>query len=182
MFFEAKQIETNDGRKAILRSASASDAAALLRYLKKTAAETRFLMREPEEITLTLEQEGAFLREKEIEERELMLIAEVEGVHVGNCSVSSFGNYLRYQHRCSVAIALYQKYCGLGIGKQMMSAALDAAKKCGYEQAELEVVTTNEQAIHLYQSLGFEIYGEQKHSMKYKDGSYADEYLMMKKL
>lgn len=182
MVFEAKQIDTNDGRKAVLRSAEVRDAEALLTYLKKTAAETRFLMREPEEITLTLEQEEAFLREKEPEERELMLIAEMDGVHVGNCSVSSLGNCLRYKHRCSMAIALYQEYCGLGIGKQMMRTALDVAKKCGYEQAELEVVTTNEQAIRLYQSLGFEIYGEQKHSMKYKDGSYADEYLMMKKL
>lgn len=182
MVYEAREIQTNDGRKAILRSAGVKDAEALLTYLKKTAAETPFLLREPEEITLTLEQEEAFLREKEPEERELMLIAEVDGMHVGNCSVSSLGNFWRYQHRCSMAIALYQEYCGLGIGKQMMRAALDAAKKCGYEQAELEVVTTNEQAIHLYQSLGFEIYGEQKHSMKYKDGSYADEYLMMKKL
>lgn len=182
MIYGAREIQTSDGRKVVLRSASVRDAEALLTYLKKTAAETRFLMREPEEITLTLEQEGAFLREKEIEERELMLIAEVEGVHVGNCSVSSLGNCLRYKHRCSMAIALYQEYCGLGIGKQMMRTALDVAKKCGYEQAELEVVTTNEPAIHLYQSLGFEIYGEQKHSMKYKDGSYADEYLMMKKL
>lgn len=64
----------------------------------------------------------------------------------------------------------------------MLAAVLDMAKECGYEQAELEVVTTNTVAIHLYQSLGFEIYGEQLHSMKYKDGSYADEYMMMKKL
>lgn len=182
MVFEAKQIDTNDGRKAILRSAGVSDATALLTYLKTTAAETPFLMREPEEITLTLEQEEAFLRGKENEERELLLIAEVDGVHVGNCSVSLLGNCHRYKHRCSVAIALYQKYCGLGIGKQMMRTALDVAKKCGYEQAELEVVTTNEKAIHLYQSLGFEIYGELEHSMKYKDGSYADEYMMLKKL
>lgn len=182
MIFEAKQIDTNDGRKAILRSANVSDAAALLTYLKTTAAETRFLMREPEEITLTVEQEEAFLRGKETGERELMLIAEVDGIYVGNCAVSSLGNYQRYQHRCLMAIALYQKYCGLGIGRQMMRTALDVAKKCGYEQAELEVVTTNERAIHLYQSLGFEIYGEQKHSMKYKDGSYADEYLMRKEL
>lgn len=182
MIYEAREIQTNDGRKAVLRSAEVRDAEALLTYLKKTAAETRFLMREPDEITLTLEQEEAFLREKEPEERELMLIAEMDGVHVGNCSVSSLGNCLRYKHRCSVAIALYQEYCGLGIGKQMLAAVLDMANECGYEQAELEVVTTNTAAIHLHQSLGFEIHGEQMHSMKYKDGSYADEYMMMEKL
>jgi len=182
MIFEPKQIYTKDKRGVILRNANESDAAALLHYLKTTAAETRFLMREPEEITLSLEQQEAFLRGKEEAERELMLIAELDGEHVGNCSVSSLGNYERYRHRCSVAIALYQKYCGLGIGKQMLQTVLDVAKTCGYEQAELEVVTTNEAAIRLYQSLGFEIYGELKHSMKYKDGSYAEEYLMRKVL
>ena len=182
MIFEPRIIQTKDGREVILKNADVSDAAVLLRYLKTTAAETRFLMREPEEITLTLEQQEAFLRGKQEAERELMLIAELDGVHVGNCSLSSLGNYKRYQHRCSVAIALYQEYCGLGIGKQMLSTVLDVAKECGYEQAELEVVTTNEAAIHLYKSLGFEIYGEQPHSMKYQDGTYADDYLMRKVL
>lgn len=182
MIFEPKRIYTKDKREVILRNADESDAAALLHYLKTTAAETRFLMREPEEITLSLEQQEAFLRGKEESERELMLLAKLDGEHVGNCAISSLGNYKRYRHRCSVAIALYQKYCGLGIGKQMLQTVLDAAKECGYEQAELEVVTTNEAAIRLYQSLGFEIYGELKHSMKYKDGSYADEYLMQKLL
>ena len=60
-------------------------------------------------------------------------------------------------------------------------AALEAAI-AGYEQAELEVVASNENAIALYKMLGFSIYGERKHSMKYRDGSYADEYLMMKTL
>lgn len=101
---------------------------------------------------------------------------------MGNCALISMGNYHRYRHRCSVAIALYQEYCGLGIGKQMLKEILQTAKQLGYEQAELEVVTDNRRAVALYQSLGFEIYGTQPHSMKYKDGSYVDEYLMVKRL
>ena len=85
-------------------------------------------------------------------------------------------------HRCGLAVALYQKYCGLGIGKIMLQTVLDAAKECGYEQAELEVVSTNERAIRLYESLGFEKYGTLTHSMKYQDDSYADDCLMMRKL
>lgn len=61
----------------------------------------------------------------------------------------SLGNYERYAHRCSVAIALYQKYCGLGIGREMLKTVLTVAKQCGYEQAELEVVSTNTPAIRL---------------------------------
>ncbi len=62
----------------------------------------------------------------------------------------------------------------------MLQAVLETAKTSGYEQAELEVVTTNEPAIRLYESLGFEIYGKFLRNMKYKDGTYADTYRMMK--
>ena len=45
-------------------------------------------------------------------DRELMLVAVIAGKHIGNCSLMGSGEYRRYQHRCSVAIALYQEYCG----------------------------------------------------------------------
>lgn len=44
-------------RELLLRNARAEDARMLLEYLKATAAETRFLLKEPEELTMTLEQE-----------------------------------------------------------------------------------------------------------------------------
>lgn len=182
MIYEPREISAKDGRKVVLRSANVSDAPALLHYLKTTASETKFLMREPEEIKITIDQQEAFIKSKQEAERELMLIAELDGEHVGNCSVSSYGSYQRYSHRCSVAIALYQEFCGLGIARQMMETVLEVGKEFGYEQAELEVVTTNEKALRLYESLGFEVYGTQSHSMRYKDGTYADAYLMMKNL
>ena len=64
----------------------------------------------------------------------------------------------------------------------MLQTVLDVAKMLGYEQAELEVVASNEAAIQLYKSIGFEIYGTFPDNMKYKDGTYVDTYWMMKKL
>lgn len=171
-----------DGRTCILRNARREDAADLITYLKVTSGETPYLIREPEEITLTIEQQEAFLQSKLEEPEELMLIAIVDGKHVGNCSLSSLGNYKRYAHRCSVAIALYQEYCGVGLGRKMLGTVLEVAKACGYEQAELEVIKGNERAIGLYKSLGFEITGTYPNNVKYKDGSYADAYVMVKML
>ena len=159
MIYEPREITCRDGRSCILRSAAVTDANDLIRYLKVTAGETPFLIREPDEISLTPEQEEHFIEGIVKEPRELMLIGTVAGEHVGNCSLMSLGNYERYAHRCSVAIALYQKYCGLGIGREMLKTVLTVAKQCGYEQAELEVVSTNTPAIRLYESLGFEIWG-----------------------
>lgn len=101
---------------------------------------------------------------------------------IGNCSFNPVGNYKRYQHRCEVAIALYQEFCGYGIGKIMLETVLKAAKEIGFEQAELEVISDNQNAITLYEKLGFQKYGTFPDNMKYADGHYASADWMMKKL
>ena len=182
MYINAITIKDKKGREIIIRSAEENDAENLIDYLKITAAETPFLIREPDEITLSIEQEQAFIRAKKDSENELLLIAEIGGRHIGNCSLMSIGGYKRYRHRCDIAIALYKEYCGLGVGKAMLETVLDIAKKMGYEQAELEVIADNKPAIALYEKLGFKMYGTFPDNMKYADGSYVDAYWMMKKL
>lgn len=182
MILKPIQRKDKQNRTVTLRSADVSDAEALLRYLKVTSGETPFLIREPDEIKLTLEQEEAFIRSKMQEPGELLLIGEIDGKQVGNCSVMSMGSFKRYAHRCEIAIALYQEYCGAGIGKMMMETVLQEAKKMGYEQAELEVVSDNANAIALYEKMGFKKYGTFPNSVKYSDGRYADAEFMMKTL
>ena len=182
MRFEEKIYSDKNGNEFILRNAEAGDASDLIRYLKVTAGETPYLVREPEEISITEEQEQKFLQSRIDAERELMLVAIVDGKHAGNCSLMSVGGANRYRHRCNVAIALYREYCGRGIGKVMLETILETAKALGYEQAELEVIADNKPAIALYEKLGFIKYGTFPDNMKYKDGNYADTYWMMKKL
>ena len=95
-----------------------------------TTGEPPYLIREPEEISLTEEQEQEFIQSKIDAERELLLVAILDGNHVGNCSLMSVGGFRRYRHRCEVAIALYQEYCGRGIGKIML--ALRCADMCAW--------------------------------------------------
>ena len=175
-------IKDKFGRDVELRNAEVSDSAEMIKYLKTICGETPYVIRDPDEINLTLEQEQKILQNKIDSEDELLLVALVEDKHVGNCSLMSFGDLRRYRHRCSVAIALYQEYCGLGIGRQMMDTVLRAAKDLGYEQAELEVNSSNANAIALYESMGFVKYGTYPDSDKFADGTYGDSYWMMKKL
>ena len=182
MIFPPIEIMDKQGQSVVLRNAEEEDAEDLIQYLRVVSGETPFLVREPEEIMLTIEQEQNFLREKKASDKELMLIAVVNGKHAGNCSIMQLGTNRRYAHRCQVGVALYQEYCGRGIGKKMLQAVLQKAKEAGYEQAELEVMKENERAISLYKQLGFEEYGVFPHNVKYKDGTYADAVWMMKKL
>ncbi len=175
-------IEVTDklGRTIVLRSAEVTDGAALVEYLKVTTSETPFLIREPEEVTLTIEQEEVFIQKCIDDEKGLMLVAIMDGEYIGNCSLNGLLPYKRYAHRCDIVIALYQKYCGAGIGELMMNTVLSIAKELGYEQAELEVIADNTAAIHLYQKLGFQEYGRVPNNMKYQNGTYADAIWMMK--
>ena len=182
MNYPEKEIHTKDGHSVIVRSVQTQDAEIMLDYLKAVAVETPFLVNEPEEITLTMDQEVRFIQANLDNPKAMMIAGFADGRHVGNASFYMVSGKKRFLHRCSIGIALYQEFTGLGIGRQMMEILLYEAKKCGYEQAELEVIAANSGAIALYKSLGFEICGTMKHAMKYKDGTYADMYTMARQL
>ena len=75
----------------LLRNPREEDAELLLRFLKTTCGETRFLMKEPEEITLSLEEEKAFIVKQNESEQNLLILGFVDGEHVGNCSLMGMG-------------------------------------------------------------------------------------------
>lgn len=182
MRIEPIEVFDKKGRKVILRSAYEDDAKDLIKYLKKTTKETPYLLREEDEINLTVEDEQGFINMCLEMDNALMLVAYVNGKHVGNCSFSPVGPFKRLAHRCDVAIALYQEYWGSGIGSIMLETALRYAKEAGFEQAELEVVSSNTKAIKLYEKYGFKKYGVKPDNMKYSNGEYASVDWMMVKL
>ena len=155
MKYDAFEIKDKQGRSIVIRGVKVSDGPSLIEYMKKTATESRFLIREPGERVPTPEAEAEFLKSRVEAERELMLVAFLGDELVGACSLMSVGTQLRFAHRCHVAIALFKEYWNQGIGTAMLSALLEAAKGVGYEQAELEVVSGNDLAKALYEKLGF---------------------------
>ena len=58
-----------------------------------------------------------------------------------------------------IAIALLPQYRNKGIGKSLLIHLFEQAKTDGYEQISLSCDPTNENALHLYQKLGFEQVG-----------------------
>lgn len=156
MKIEPHEYDLN-GRKLILRSAVREDAPTLLPYLKRVCGETRFLLREPDECrNMTVEQEEAFITSHLESPKACLLLAELDGEYIGNASFDVAGSSRRNAHRAEIGIALYQAYTGLGIGKTLFALILEIIQKCGFEQAELTVVSGNDRAIHLYRSFGFQ--------------------------
>lgn len=170
-----------NGHTLLLRTPTEDDAQIMVDLFKLVNGETPYLMREPEEADLPFEEEAAFIRSLNDSEANVMLLAFYDGAYIGNCSLMGSG-LSRSRHRATLGIALLQKYTGLGIGRIMIERLFALGREMGLEQIELDVVTTNTRAISLYMKLGFEVCGMLPHSMKYRDGSYAGEYRMVKTL
>lgn len=181
MNYEPKEVSMRNGTTAIFRSPTEDDADALLEYLRITAGETDFLLRYPEECTMTVEQERAFLRRSLQDPNTVMILCEVNGKIAGNCNLARH-NKLKTRHRASIGIALMREFWGLGIGTAMFEEMFCLGKELGIEQLELEVFEDNHRAMALYQKMGFQIAAEHPKAIKRKDGSYVNEYLMTKEL
>lgn len=182
MRFEEKEIILKDGRKCILRPTSPEYAAEMIDYLKETSAETEFLLRYPDEVNYTLESEKEILGRLLDDPYCIMMLATVDGKAAGNGSISGIGDKRKICHRCSMAIALYKEYWGLGIGQAMISYMTELAAQVGWTQVDLEVVAENEQAIRVYKKCGFTETGRRHNALRFDDGTYHDETLMYKDL
>lgn len=182
MDYQEKTVFLKNGKTCLIRRAEERDAEILLEYLKATSGETPYMIREPEEVRTSVEEEVEFIRKNREDPRSLMLLAFVDGKHAGSCSFGGASERNRMRHRCTVGISLYRDFWGQGIGTALMNEILAGAKTAGYEQAELEVVSANEAAVGLYRKLGFEITGTIPCAFKYRDGTYADFLFMVKSL
>lgn len=167
----------SDGRSALVRQAREGDAAQMLLMARQCASETRNLRSTENEYDLPVEAEMKWIIDRN-GEGSLLQIVEVDGRLMGNCLIYPQGGRVRVRHRCGVGIGLLKEIWGNGIGTAMMQNAIDFAKQYGYEQMELDVVSTNAAAIHLYEKLGFVRCGLLPHAFRYEDGSYADMLLM----
>ncbi len=178
MIFQEKTITLKDGRTAILRAPRPEDAAPMVQYLKDTAGETEFIMRYPEEVTMTPEREAAFFEHLAYSPFDMMIVCEVDGCIAGNCQIN-FGNKIKTRHRASVAIGLTKAYWNLGIGTAMFEEMIAAARQHeGTRHIDLEFIEGNSRARALYEKMGFTIIGVKPDAIMLRDGSLRNEYLM----
>ena len=98
---------------------------------------------------------------------------------IGCVMVLKEGNHIKFRHKAGIGIFILQKYCGIGLGRQLMEYAIENARKTELEQLKLGVFDYNVAEIHLYEKLGFREWGREPHAFKLKDGSYRDEIQMV---
>ena len=178
MEFLKKEIILANGKNCVLQSPGPKDAQKMMDYLKQTAAETHFMLRLPEEVTMTVEAEEKYLKSALEDPLSLMINAVVDGKLAGNVGLSPIAPRQKTRHRVSVGIAVRKEYWGMGLGRLLMQEAIGSAPAMGYTQMELGVYSDIERAVRLYETLGFERWGVLRCAFRLPDGTYRDEIQM----
>ena len=173
-----KTIKLKDSRTCVIRNGTEQDAEAVLSNFIKTHGETDFLTTYPEETSITLEQERAYLTKRTESDREVELVAEVDGVIAGTAGVDLMRSAEKTRHRAKFGISIERAWWGLGIGRALTEACIECAKAAGYLQMELDVVADNTRALALYRSIGFVEYGRNPKAFRSRISGWQENVLM----
>jgi RimJ/RimL family protein N-acetyltransferase len=162
----------------IIREATPDDAEQIIIHNDSIANEPHNgITRGPGE-GITLEDERAYLAASLASDNSLFLIAvQPTGKVIGVTGLQG-GRRKATRHSGGVGISVDREWRDKGVGSALLQHMIQWAKASNtIKRLELEVMTHNERAIHVYEKLGFQIEGKKLAAM-YKDGRFIDVYFM----
>ncbi len=83
-----------------------------------------------------------------------------------------------FEHGGRLGVGVLLAHRRQGIGRRLVSTAVDGAREFGLTRVELEVFSSNEPAIRLYRELGFEREGCRRRARRIRGGGYEDVLTM----
>ncbi len=145
-----RELTTRDARAVLLRPAREEDAAALVSLRDAVAAEGEYIAARPGDRSVLEEQasHAALLREGG-----LAVLAESDGRAVAHLTVNRRSP--PNSDTGDLAIIVENSFRDVGLGRAMMTMAIDWARAVALRRISLWVFAGNERAIGLYHALGF---------------------------
>lgn len=114
---------------------------------------------------------------RKVENGRYRLVVETKGKAVGMGSLRH-NQRPRMHHAGEIGLYIHPDYWGMGAGTTLLESLLDLADNwLNLNRVELEVYTTNDRAIRLYEKLGFEVEGTSR-CRAYGNGMWLDTHLM----
>jgi RimJ/RimL family protein N-acetyltransferase len=159
-----------------VRSADESDAAAVIELRRALLAETSFMLWEPGEFQVSVDEEAKRISRLNARDNCLMLLAEEDGHPIGTLTAYG-GETRRMRHRATLAVGVAKAHWGKGVATALLEYALRWSRELRLRRIELTVHTTNQRAIAAYMRCGFQVEGVRRSSLLVDD-KYIDEYLM----
>ena len=168
---------TGDDR-IVIRPARPEDAAQIIAYARRVFAEPGInLITLADEFNPTTESEARLISEMNRATNSLFLVAEDDGRIVGQLTLQG-GKRRNVRHAATLGITVGREYRGQGIGRRLMTYAIDWAR-AGHvlTRIELNVFVRNTNAMRLYESCGFVVEGRRRRAA-HRDGEYLDDLVM----
>ena len=109
---------------------------------------------------------------------DFFLVAEVEERVIGQIDAYR-GRWGKTRHTADLGVVIRDGYRNLGIGRHLLGEVDDWARRLGLLKLSLGVFSSNERAIHLYQSCGYRVEGVRSRHL-YVAGRFVDELVMAK--
>lgn len=109
------------------------------------------------------------------------LVADAGGVVAGYAYAAPFRKRPAYRYTVEHSIYIHKDYQGLGIGRRLLPALIEACTTAGYRQMVAVVDSANTPSLRLHQSCGFQQAGILK-SVGFKFGRWADSVFMQRAL
>ena len=163
----------------LIRQIQRDDAAQLLQLKLQLDRETQFMLFEPDERKLTIEEQEQQI-ENILAKGGMIFVAEHEQQLIGYLGATAYAFY-RTRHSVTIVIGIIQAFTGQGIGTSLFVVMEEWARKKHLHRLELTVMTDNVVGIALYKKRGFEIEGTRKDAYLVNN-RYVDEYMMAKLL
>lgn len=171
-----KSVKLKDGTNVLFRNAEESDAEKMIVYLNAVGGESDNLLFGKDGFHLTLEQERGYLKNAKEDINNLMLLGFIHDNLVSVAHISS-PSRARIAHNAEISISVKKEYWNMGIGSAAMEELIIFAKNRGVKNVNLGVIEGNDNAIKIYEKLGFIKVGEHKNFTNI-NGTYRNEILM----
>jgi RimJ/RimL family protein N-acetyltransferase len=162
-----------NSKKCTIRPVVPSDAEKLLRLVRTVAGETDFLLFNPDEFQMSVEDLAKRIKAGDFA---LRLVAEIEGDIVGELTFRT-GKWSRTKHAGELGVMVRKDAWSLGIGTALLESLISWAEKSRIRKINLRVRVDNEAAIRLYKKFGFQIEGTLSREI-FVNGRFYDCYWM----
>lgn len=165
---------TKDGKDFVIRTPEENDAESILQFAKMLFASTDQVLTTPEEFTLTVEDEKAWINSFSNNPNAIALIATFDNKVIGLLFFAA-QTRKKIAHTGEFGVSVHPGYQAKGIGRALIESLISwANNNSQVEKVCLQVLATNTPAIRLYQALGFIEEGRHVKALKQKNGTYCD--------
>jgi len=156
----------------IIRRAEPKDARGIIMCMQSVMDERIYLVGEYYLLTEKGEQER--IRNPD----DATFVCEKDGEIIGVLTLQR-GFHRKNRHTANLGIAIKKGQRHKGIGTKLMEKSFEWCRQNGIKKLNLEVFSSNTNAIALYKKLGFDEEGRRKGQF-FIDGVYVDDVLMTK--